>query len=179
MNQKPRTKNGFTLVELVVIIGIIGFMSSLVILGQNQGQDQRKIILEVRRLVQDIRKAQNFTISSTTYDCGGLKVVPFGIILYKETPHRYILVADCDGSRTYDSSVDRTVSSYTFTVSEINTLSPPPNPMQIFFVSPNPDIYVNNSVITNTIITITVCGTKRSLSCRNVQLTSGGAVSVQ
>ncbi|MEK7209772.1 MAG: type II secretion system protein, partial [Patescibacteria group bacterium] len=65
MNQKPRTKNGFTLVELVVIIGIIGFMSSLVILGQNQGQDQRKIILEVRRLVQDIRKAQNFTISST------------------------------------------------------------------------------------------------------------------
>ncbi|MBI2454432.1 MAG: hypothetical protein HYV54_02595 [Parcubacteria group bacterium] len=173
------SRAGFTIVELVVIIGIIGFMSAFVILGQNQGSDQRKLILEVRRLAQDIRKAQNFATSSTTQDCGaqgGIKVVPFGIILYTDAPDRYLLVGDCDGDKTYDAG-EPIVSSYTFNVSEISNLIPSDNPMQIFFAPPNPDIYINGSVSANG--TITVCGSKRSSLCQNIYITGGGAVSVQ
>ncbi len=178
-NLKSKRCSGFTLVELIVIVGIVGFMSAVVILGQNQGSDQRKLILEVRRLAQDIKKAQNFATSSTTQDCGsqgGIKVVPFGIILYTDAPDRYLLVGDCDGDKTYDVG-EPIVLSYTFNVSEINSLVPSGNPMQIFFTPPNPDIYINGSISANG--TITVCGSKRSSLCHKVYISGGGAVSVQ
>lgn len=179
----PSAKSGFTIVELVVIIGIVGFMSAFVVLGQNQGSDQRKLILEVRRLSQDLRKAQNFATSSITHNCGsgGIKVTPFGIILDAGTPDRYWLVADCDEDKVYDNDgTDKIVSFYVFSSSVINNLIPkkvPQNTLEVFFAPPNPDTHINGSVSTNA--TITVCGAKRSSLCRNVYITTSGAISVQ
>ena len=93
-----KIRGGFTLEEIIVIKAIVGFLSATVITGGNKGTDQRKIILETRRLAQDIRKVQNMALSAVSQNCAGLgDIVIFpGIIFSTASSVRYLLVADCD-----------------------------------------------------------------------------------
>lgn len=177
------SNKGFTTVELVVIVAIIGFMSAAVISGQSQGLSERRLILEARRLTQDLRKSQNFTVSSISQDCGvlGTKVVPFGIILDMDQLDRYILAADCDWDKIYDAGSDPIISSFVFSHSRISNLSPKNsgNALEVFFFPPNPSVAVNTDESGSANATITLCSVRNSSYCRNIYVNSRGAVSAQ
>ena len=179
---KAKSYSGFTLVEMIVIIGIIGFMSAMVFSNQNKSSDQRKLTLETRRLSQDLRKTQNFALSSTTHNCSGsVKAVPFGIILDTDATDRYLGVADCDADKVYDSGSDPILSTIVFNAARINNLSPKngSNAMEVFFVPPLPVTAVNadESALASAVITLE--GVRDNSLRLNIYVNSKGAISTQ
>ena len=188
------SNKGFTIAELVVIMGIMGLMSVIVISNQNQSADQRKLTLETRRLMQDLRKAQNMALSSTVQDCGGTsnQAVPFGIILNMDTPDRYFLVADCyppaeapdyTSNHIYDSNNnnDPIVSSHVFTDAVIDSVNPInfSNSLEIFFFPPNPGTAINTDETDTARASITLCGYRNPSICQSIYVNSKGAIGVQ
>lgn len=175
-------QSGFTLVELVVIIGIIGFMSAAVLSSQNKGADQRRLILETRKLAQNIRKVQNSALSSTIHNCGGSnKVVSFGIILDEDTADRYLLSADCNEDKIYDAGSDPLVATVILTDTRLSNVSPKNggNALEVYFVPPLPVTAVNTNVTDSASGTITLCGIRDTSLCRNIYINARGAVSIQ
>ncbi len=164
------------MVELIVIIGIISFMSATVLSSQNKGSDQRRLILEARKLAQDIRKVQNLALSSTIQNCGGSnKVVPFGIMLNTSSPDRYSLVADCDESKSYN--VGDVILETKILADTKAILVSPGSPLVIFFVPPLPETYVNGS--NSATAKIDLQGVRNESLSRSIYVNSSGAVSIQ
>ncbi len=66
MNQKKiLTKlNGFTLIELMVVLGMIGIISGAVIANYASGRTSRSLRIGANELVTNIRKVQSYTLSS-------------------------------------------------------------------------------------------------------------------
>lgn len=170
-------ERGFTLIEIVIIVGIIGILSSIIITGGNKGLDQRKIILESRRLSEDIRKVQNLALSSTSHDCGALgnKVAYFGIILDTDENDRYSLVVDCNENKIYDSG-DILLSTMRLLSTRI-TILVPTSPLSIFFIPPLPQTSVNTDI--STTAEIRICGINETTICRHLYINPRGSVTVQ
>ena len=176
------SRAGFTLVEMIVIIGIIGFMSVTLLSNQNKSSDRRKLTLETRRLAQDFRKVQNFALSSTTHNCpSGVISVPFGIILDMDVPDRYVLVADFNKDRIYTSSNDPIIATIVFNSVSLDLLNPKNggNALEVFFVPPLPVTAINTSESSSASATIRLKSLRNNSLKLTIYINSKGAVSVQ
>ncbi len=63
-NSKNTTQAGFTLSELIVVIAIIGLLSTLVVVNFNQQRARRSVLLAQNETVTNARKVQSYALSS-------------------------------------------------------------------------------------------------------------------
>lgn len=180
-NKKRKlSEYGFTLIELIIIIGIIGFMSAMMLSGQRRGEDQRKLNIEVQKLVQNVRKAQSYAMSAKKSDCAGNPTTPFGIILNSGSPASYLLAADCNGNKIYDEGSDILVSEILLADSRINSVSPSSGGyLEIFFSPPIPQIYINTLTAEATAANVTLCGLRQTSICKSIIINMRGMISTQ
>lgn len=65
---KPNLKNttlyGFTLLELIVVIAIMGMLATLVVVSFNRQRAQRSVVLAQNETVTNLRKVQSYMLSS-------------------------------------------------------------------------------------------------------------------
>lgn len=178
--KKQQNVSGFTLVELIVIIAIVGFMSATVISGQRVGSEQRKLTLESQKVVQSIRKAQNLAMSAQKSDCPGNTTVPFGIILSSGVPGQYYLVADCDKSLTYNGG-DVIMETKILGDSRINSVNPVNvnGNVEIFFSPPIPQTSINTSTSDLTSATVVLVGRRRTEFSKTINVNTKGMISIQ
>ena len=128
-NQRP-VKNGagFTLIELIVAIGILTMILSLSIANYRGSNQSTLVQLEAYRIVADLRKLQNMALSAIEFESS----VPSGGwgISYTATANSYTLFADINNNTVYDGvgELHQTIdmdSNIVFSNSGVITFEPP------------------------------------------------------
>ena len=106
------SKKGFTLVELMVVVSIIGLLSVVVFANYRAGEKQFALQRSAHKLAQDIRRAQNMAMSAKEFQ--GQVPSRYGIEFGKDRDY-YILFADLNDNGKYEpGSPDIEVEKITF-----------------------------------------------------------------
>ena len=103
-----KIKNGFTLIELMVSIAIVGILASVIVVNTRFGERQQALAQAAQKLVLDLRKAQNSALApGAETDCiYGLKIDSDGsYFIYKRSDAECLI----DGQYKYiDGSANKT-----------------------------------------------------------------------
>lgn len=153
---------GFSLIELVVVTGIIVLMSSILLANYNRFGGA----ITLRNVVYDIaltmREAQTYGISVRKFGAGaGSFGAGYGVHLENTSPNSYLMFADAVNSNgLYDAG--ESVNLYTMTGGyQIQDLRATPtgggaevsglNKLDIIFKRPDPDAYIRANDVTGTL----------------------------
>lgn len=71
-------KNGFTLIELIVSIAIIGMVTGLFLANYSSANRRTDLTMTAQKLVADIRMAQSYALGLARYGTLGAPSVPVG-----------------------------------------------------------------------------------------------------
>ncbi len=141
MRTDSENKNGFTIVELVMVTAIIAFIATIGAASYRQGE--RRIVLDNQtfQFMQDVRRAQERALSSR--DTGAAAPRGYGIYL----PHGvnyYLIYADKDNSKSYDAgeeteqiSLDGKITISDMQVRKSNTPWTNANSVDINYAAPD------------------------------------------
>ncbi len=171
-----RSKQGFTLIELIVVISIMAIMASLVVASHRTGQKQYALSQAGQKLVSHLREAQNMAMSGVDIKgqyCG------YGIQINRTArPTSYYFYADkaanCQTSNNkYDSGDDIIETVNLPDLVQFQTTSP--SPLDIFFKPPEPTAYINQSAGAGLSGTITLEISGASFS-KTVTVTTAGLI---
>ena len=107
MKEAISKNRGFTLVEMLVVIFIIGLISSTLVFSWRKNERQYKLQMAAQKIVQDIRKAQEIALAGKQVWDGpqGQYTVPnsFGVYFNRTSPRSYIIFGDILGNPGYQS----------------------------------------------------------------------------
>src|SRR4030042_4950676 len=107
---KMNKSSGFTLIEVLVAIFIVGLLSAILITSLRKNEKQYQLKISVQKIVQDIRKAQNFALSGKKryWPPTGRMIVPesYGIHFDKGNPRFYFIYGDYIGNDGYQPPED-------------------------------------------------------------------------
>jgi prepilin-type N-terminal cleavage/methylation domain-containing protein len=102
-------EKGFTIIELLVVMGIITIMTVVLVPNFRLGQQQLALDRSANKLAQEIRRVQEMAISSKEIGQGivplGEEFYPLGGfgIYFDQSPLQITLFADCDDNQRFSS----------------------------------------------------------------------------
>ncbi len=135
---------GFTLIEILVVMGIIVFFTGLVLVNYKTGGNKFALQRSVNKLAQDIRRAEQMAMSMKKFSCSSGELRGYGIKFDKTlTTYNYKIWAKCNSSNeetTIDGAIEKGVS-----ISELNSKkSGSPDAFYdiffVFFYPPDPNV---------------------------------------
>jgi prepilin-type N-terminal cleavage/methylation domain-containing protein len=181
---------GFTLLELTVVVAIVIFFSGIILTNFRVGEKEYSLLRSAQKVAQDLRTVEKMAMASETLPAsfgGGFPKGGYGIF-FQNNLGSYILFADCDGENDYDetgtaiSCADASPgpgNSYPEKIKElsleetgikISSLSPS-SPLLITFFPPDPVIKIKPEPFDNlAIITLTYDGKTKTVKINTVGL---------
>jgi prepilin-type N-terminal cleavage/methylation domain-containing protein len=101
-------KLGFTLIELIVSVGIITMVTGIFLANYSSANRRSDLSMTSQKLVSDIRMAQNYALGLARYGLSGSLNVPAGgwgihIDLQNYGNNKYILFADDNGDKIFQA----------------------------------------------------------------------------
>lgn len=143
---------GYSLIELMMVIAIIGIMSIVAVIGYNENKKSIALDKAATRLVLDLRRAQSMAMNTALFDDDNnsgtpAKIPPggYGINFGSLPASEYILYADFNGNKKY-LVADSDVIVLTQTLDSAIVISNVTNATDIDFFPPNPVVYFNGSI---------------------------------
>jgi len=140
--KSPKLQYGFTLIELMVTMGIIIIISSIVLTNFREGDRRTTLSLKSQQLVADLREMQNNAQVAASLASGPLPL-SYGIVFIR-TESQYRLFAETS-SPNYQYNVSdvliETVQLGDYTISQINGGAC--SNFNVGFAVPSADIYFN------------------------------------
>lgn len=122
---RQRMSMGFTVFELLVVLAILGMVSIFVLAGFRAGSRRIDLVLAAERVALDIRRAQQFAVTTRQQQSGAAAVSPCGYGIYIDDTALpatgYMLFAevsqrdeddpllDCAGAFTFDDEETESV----------------------------------------------------------------------
>lgn len=165
-----RKGEGFTLVETLVVIAIMGILLLVITPSYNAARKTLALNRSASRLAQDIRSVQEMAVSAKECDLtecliDGNPAVPlggYGIFLELPFPTFYILFPDIDGDNSYssgDSTLEQIELEKGIVISGFFNCSA----TSIVFTSPDPIVTINKNIAScpgnKAVITLCIEGT--------------------
>ena len=180
MHRSSRSK-GFTLVELLVSISIIGVITGMMMANFRGGQQSAEVRLATDILVGQLRSVQTSALtgrlaavcsggSNDLEVCepkdppvgcpGGVcqKRVPagYGIRFTTATPTTYMLFYDTDDDQRYDTGEELSVAPYISTAATRYQGSTAGDPLDLVYTAPFGQLFVNGSASGPTTVSLTL-----------------------
>jgi prepilin-type N-terminal cleavage/methylation domain-containing protein len=136
---KDNTDRGFTIIEMLVIIGIISLISAILIVYIRAGGRQIVLFREQAKLVSVLARAKYLAISTF-----GREGVPCGYGVHFTSPRTFLIFKDladnCQSSdQKYSGSLETQESFELDSLLEFETLTF----SDILFIPPDPSIVIN------------------------------------
>ena len=173
-------ERGFTLIELLTAVAVIGIVSALVLVNLNTGKKQKDIERAAQKLMLDIRRAQNLSLSPSSGNVCvyGLKInsVNDYFIYRNDDP-----AGDCAIGRSYvgggcimgESCVEEAIS-----IGDSIEISSGAGE-DMAFEAPEPVTYFNGATSTNALIITLSHSSCQGCAPKNVVVNRFGQVEVQ
>ena len=134
---------GFTMIELIVVMSIVGILSSALFFNWRSGEATFALQNSAYKLAQNIREIQEMAMEAKEIDCNGYTGSSFGVQFKRSWPTYYKLFVDCNDNKVFDAN-DKTLGIVNFEKGvEISTLSPVDS-FSVLFVPPDPITYIND-----------------------------------
>jgi len=171
-----RSKQGFTLIELIIVTAIMAILASLVVASHRTGQKQYNLSQAGQKLVSNLREAQNMAMSGVDI---GIQYCGYGIQINRTArPTSYYFYADkaasCQTSNNkYDGS-DEIIETVELP-DQVRFQSTSPAPIDIFFKPPEPTTYINQNAGADVSGTITLEVAGASLT-KTITVTTAGLI---
>lgn len=106
-----KKQKGFTVIELVVVMAIVGILSAVIGLSYNAHNKYNSVHLSAIRVLDIFREAQNKTVVSERLEVDGEMSVPKGGwgVYFEENSNKITLFADIDDNTLFDPGVDKDI----------------------------------------------------------------------
>lgn len=141
-------KNGFTLLELIVVIAIIILFSGIVLANYRVGGRGYALLRSAQKLAQDIRRVEEMAISAKEFQ-GAYPEGGYGIYFSLTQPDRYFLFVDSDKGEDYDGISELVEEIKLESGIKIENLSS--SPLTIIFTAPDPTVKIRPVASSGTI----------------------------
>jgi prepilin-type N-terminal cleavage/methylation domain-containing protein len=140
-----RNNKGFTLIEMITVLGITALLSRLLLVYSRQGENFSLVLRTRTKVISDINRVKNLAIA--TKDWNGQLTCGYGVYFDVDN-NRYIIFADtsndCEKSNhLYIPNNDVEIiplDKFEYLSSDIN---------QVFFLPPDPTIYFDGDLANN------------------------------
>ncbi len=146
-------KNGYSLIELLTVIAIMGIMATLSVASYSVKKRSTALDKSVRGLALDLRRVQSMAMNTATFG-GQIPLGGYGVYLTTVSPNNneYITFADMDGGNDYDGGEKMNElfleSNITISSIKVGATSPPTNvvsALSVNFIPPNPIVKINGN----------------------------------
>lgn len=179
MNSKKQ--RGFTLIEALAVTAVIGVISSIMVVNWRKNEERYKLQRAAQEIVQNIRKAQSYALSSYRMEWPGELngVIPrsYGVQL-EEGDSTYFIYGDRIGNIGYQNPED-IEETYTTIESgiEIDSLGGPT--LDIIFSIPDGFISFNGPDSSATIRIKKTGAVCPSTNCKSIVIEETGEITIQ
>ena len=134
---------GFTMIELIVVMSIVGILSSALFFNWRSGEATFALQNSAYKLAQNIREMQEMAMEAKEIDCNGYTGSSFGVQFKSSWPTYYLLFVDCNDNQVQDAN-DKIFPTVNLEKGvKISTLSPVDS-FSVLFVPPDPITYIND-----------------------------------
>lgn len=140
-----RARKGFTLVELMISISIIGMLTAVFLANYRSGGIRTDLIGNTQKMASDIRVAQNFSLGTKDFN-GATPAGGWGIYFDINDPNSYIIFADINGDYTYnveDEKYSQTTLAPRLAINELRVEDTSVDAIHIIFLPPDPETIIN------------------------------------
>tara|TARA_Y100000310_G_scaffold32715_1_gene30985 strand:- start:447 stop:977 length:531 start_codon:yes stop_codon:yes gene_type:complete len=174
-----RREQGFTVIEILVVMAIVVLMTILVLPNWRAGEQSLALQRSAQKLAQDTRRAQELALRAQSFTCQIGTISGYGIFFDQSAPNSYILFAECNGNNTYNDGIDGIVDGESISLEsgvEIASVTPGPT-VSIVFIPPTPTIWINNDV-GQTSVQVVLRRTGDPASTKTITITNKGIIDV-